>query len=80
MLYSELSYFASTGKTALFYNYGICGDFRENEPNNAYVGYYYKDYNNDKEDGIEIVNSNGKSTKTDWLRCENAEEAIAIIS
>ena len=62
-------------KMALLYNYGIYYDFRENERNNKYSGYYYHKPG-DNEGGITIEYNNGNSTETGYHSSENGEEAL----
>ena len=63
-------------KTALLYNYGTYYDFRENEGNNKYSGYYYHK-SGDDEGGITIEYNNGNSTETGYHSAENGENALS---
>lgn len=72
-------YFNDTAfKEALLYNYGTYWDFREEEANNNYSGYYYYTPG-DTEGGIEIKSSNGASTETGYHSAYSAEEALKNI-
>ena len=63
-------------KTALLYNYGTYWEFRENEGNNKYSGYYYHKPGDD-EGGITIEYNNGNSTETGYHNVENGEDALS---
>lgn len=62
-------------KTAIYYNYGTYWDFRENEANNSYTGYYYH-VPGDNRGGIVIEYSNGNKTETGYHKCSDGKEAI----
>lgn len=66
----------NTFKSALLYNYGTYYDFRENEGNNKYSGYYYHKPGDD-EGGITIEYNNGNSTETGYHSTENGEDALS---
>ena len=65
-------------KTALLYNYGTYYDFRENEGNNKYSGYYYYKPGDD-EGGITIEYNNGNSTETGYHSAKNGEDALSSV-
>lgn len=73
-LYAE--YFnQSAFKNAIYYNYGTYWDFREEEANNSYTGYYYHKPGDDY-GGIVIEYSNGNKTETGYHKCSDGKEAI----
>lgn len=65
-------------KTAVLYGYGTYWDFRSDEPNNQYSGYYYHEPGTSK-GGITIEYSNGISTETGYHQAATAEEALLYI-
>ena len=65
-------------KTAFLYNYGTYWDFREDEGNNKYSGYYYYKHGED-EGGITIKYNNGNSTETGYHNVNNGEDAFSGI-
>ena len=78
ILYAE--YFNEESfKNAIYYNYGTYWDFREDEPDNAYSGYYYHKPG-DTKGGITIKYSNGNSKETGYYSVDSAELALSYIS
>lgn len=76
-MYAE--YFNNTAfKIALLYNYGTYWDFREQEGNNKYSGYYYHTPG-ENEGGITIEYSNGNSTETGYYSVENGENTLSSV-
>lgn len=74
LMYAE--YFNQNAfRTAIYYNYGTYWDFRENEANNSYTGYYYR-APGDNRGGIVIEYSNGNKTETGYHKCSDGKEAI----
>ena len=65
-------------KTAILYGYGTYWDFRSDEPNNQYSGYYYHEPGTSK-GGITIEYSNGRSTETGYHQATSAEDALVNI-
>lgn len=78
ILYAE--YFNEESfKNAIYYNYGTYWDFREDEPDNSYSGYYYHKPG-DTKGGITIKYSNGNSKETGYYNVDSAELALSYIS
>lgn len=65
-------------KAAIYYRYGIHWEFREEEPNNNYTGYYYHTPGESK-GGITIKYNNGYSTETGYHDVNSGEDALANI-
>ena len=63
---------------AIYYNYGTYWDFRENEPGNAYSGYYYHKPG-DTKGGITMKYSNGNTKETGYHSVDSAEDALGNI-
>lgn len=59
--------------SALYYHYGTYFDLRFDSPDNNYSGYYFTDY---FAEGITITYDNGRASKTNYLKCTNAEDAL----
>lgn len=77
LLHAEY-YNSKAFKTAILYGYGTYWDFRSDEPNNPYSGYYYHEPGV-TENGITIEYSNGRSTETGYHQAASAEEALMNI-
>ena len=63
---------------AIYYNYGTYWDFREDEPGNAYSGYYYHKPG-DTKGGITMKYSNGNTKETGYHSADGAEDALRHI-
>ena len=64
-----------TSMIALLYNYGNHWELQFKKPNNKYSGYYYYTPG-EHETGIVIEYENGRSRKTHYHACNNAESAL----
>ncbi|MCQ4774993.1 hypothetical protein NE634_14855 [Lacrimispora saccharolytica] len=63
---------------ALYYNYGTHWDFREDEPDNTYTGYYYYKPG-DTKGGITMTYGNGNSKDTGYHNVDTGEDALKHI-
>ena len=62
---------------ALYYNYGTYWDFREDELDNTYTGYYYYKPG-DTKGGITMKYDNGNSKETGYHSVSRGEEALTL--
>lgn len=67
-------YCSMKGSEALFYQYGVYGNF--NFSTGSYSGYYYHSDSDTSNDGITLKLENGNSVQTSYIPCGDAEEAI----
>ena len=61
---------------SLLYNYGTHWDFRYDEPQNQYSGYYYYKPGDSAQEGIVLKYDNGREKQTNYIRCNSAVEAL----
>lgn len=76
ILYAEYFNEASF-RNALYYNYGTYWDFREDELDNTYTGYYYYKPG-DTKGGITMKYDNGNSKETGYHSVSRGEEALTL--
>lgn len=76
ILYAEYFNEASF-RNALYYNYGTYWDFREDELDNTYTGYYYYKPG-DTKGGITMKYDNGNSKETGYHSVSRGEEALIL--
>ena len=76
ILYAEYFNEASF-RNALYYNYGTYWDFREDELDNTYTGYYYYKPG-DTKGGITMKYDNGNSKETGYHSVSRGKEALTL--